>query len=230
MIISHPYKFIFLKTRKTAGTSIEIALSKFCGKKDMIAEISDDDENIRRELGYPGPQNINIPYRYYSLYDWKQRIFRAKIKQYYNHMSADVARKSMNSRVWNSYFKFSFERNPWDKVVSLYYFLVGTQHLQQSFPDFIRTLDRSLLSNYPIYSVNGRVAVDYLGRYETLDADLKEIARKIGLPEIPVLPRAKGGFRKDNRPYQELYGQEERNIVADACQNEIALLNYSFSG
>ncbi|WP_275670288.1 hypothetical protein [Okeania hirsuta] len=40
MIISHKYKFIFLKTIKTSGTSIEIYLSRFCGDDDVITPIS----------------------------------------------------------------------------------------------------------------------------------------------------------------------------------------------
>ena len=31
MILSHEHKFIFLRTKKTAGTSIELALSELCG-------------------------------------------------------------------------------------------------------------------------------------------------------------------------------------------------------
>lgn len=57
MIISHEHKFIFLKTAKTAGTSIEIALSKFCGSDDVITKIARPDQRIRSEVGYPGPQN-----------------------------------------------------------------------------------------------------------------------------------------------------------------------------
>jgi predicted chitinase len=37
MIISHKYKFIFIKTRKTAGTTIEYNLSKYLGNDDIIA-------------------------------------------------------------------------------------------------------------------------------------------------------------------------------------------------
>ena len=36
MIISHKYKFIFIKTRKTAGTTIEYNLSKYLGHNDII--------------------------------------------------------------------------------------------------------------------------------------------------------------------------------------------------
>ena len=56
-IINHKYKFIFIKTRKTAGTSLEIALSKFCDSGDIITIIKPEDEKIRKKLGYQGPSN-----------------------------------------------------------------------------------------------------------------------------------------------------------------------------
>ena len=40
MIVSHKHKFIFLKTKKTAGTSIELALTKLCGDDDIITPLT----------------------------------------------------------------------------------------------------------------------------------------------------------------------------------------------
>lgn len=48
MIISHKHKFIFIKTKKTAGTSIEIALSSICDADDIITRISSEDEKTRK--------------------------------------------------------------------------------------------------------------------------------------------------------------------------------------
>jgi hypothetical protein len=40
MIISHRHRFIFIKTRKTAGTSIEVYLSRFCGEEDVVTPLN----------------------------------------------------------------------------------------------------------------------------------------------------------------------------------------------
>jgi len=55
MIILHIHKFIFIKTRKTAGTSIEIFLSQFCGKDDILTPIGEG-ESLRKEQNIV-PQN-----------------------------------------------------------------------------------------------------------------------------------------------------------------------------
>ena len=113
MIISHKYKFIFLKAQKTAGTSIEIALSKYCGANDIITPVSPEDEKIRRDLGYPGPQNYLSPIRDYGIRDVAKRLLKGERKaRFKNHISAKKVKAYIGEQVWNSYYKFCFERNP----------------------------------------------------------------------------------------------------------------------
>jgi len=112
--------------------------------------------------------------------------------------------------------------------VSLYYYLVGTTNLKLTFSEYIRQRNDPAVSNYPIYTLHGQVAVDYLGRYENLDEDLATISGTLGFPEKLILPRTKANFRKDKRPYRELYGEEEVRIVSELCKKEIDLLHYAF--
>ena len=60
LIISHKHQFVFIKTNKTAGTSIEIALSRFCGPEDIITPVSTSDERKRLEWGGVAPQNYGM--------------------------------------------------------------------------------------------------------------------------------------------------------------------------
>ena len=53
MIICHTHKFIFLKTRKTGGTSVEIALSGCCDETDIITPVTPRDEYLRLQVGRP---------------------------------------------------------------------------------------------------------------------------------------------------------------------------------
>ena len=57
MIVSHEHKFIFLKTIKTAGTSIEAALAQICGPDDIITPYREASEKDRKGRG---PQNFRF--------------------------------------------------------------------------------------------------------------------------------------------------------------------------
>lgn len=211
MIISHKYQFIFLKTNKTAGTSIEIALSKFCGSDDIITPISSEDEAIRRRLGYQGQQNY--------LADG-----------FYNHISAKEIKTRIGKKVWQSYYKFCFERNPWDRIISLYYWCNQSEP-RPTLAEFIRS-DAPLLlkkKGYELYTIDGKIAVDKLCKFENISEELEQIRNKVGIPEKLELPRAKSQFRTDKRSYAEILIDEDRDKIATLFRDEINLLGYKWS-
>ncbi len=228
MIISHKYKFIFVKTKKTAGTSVEIALSRHLGSDDIITPISPNDEDMRIELGGMGPQHfIETSLWNYSPRDWVRRWRRGKIKErFFNHIPAKLIRRRIGEDVWNSYQKFTIERNPWDKVVSLYHYQ-KMDAKDVSLEQFIKSGKSQIACDYDRYSIGGVNQMDFICRYENLQADLNEICGKIGIPELE-LPRAKGGFRTEKRPYSELYTSLARDIVAKDFKREIELFGYEF--
>ncbi|MBD1381909.1 sulfotransferase family 2 domain-containing protein [Bacillus sp. IB182487] len=209
MIISHKYRFIFLKTTKTAGTSIEISLSRYCGESDIITPISQRDEKIRQTLG-KSPQNYQLG-----------------TKNFYNHISAKEIKALIGDEIWGSYYKFCFDRNPWDKVISLYYFAVKN-HKKESFNQFLERGKYKGAFNFPVYTINDIPVVDYIGKYESLQSDLKAVCDKVAIPFDGWLPKAKGNFRKNRQPYTTQYNESQKEMIQHYFKKEIDLLNYKY--
>ena len=77
MIVSHRLRLIFVKTRKTASTSVEIALARFCGDADIITRDTPADQALRDSLSVRGPQHeYGIPLRHYRAADWRRLLLR----------------------------------------------------------------------------------------------------------------------------------------------------------
>ncbi len=228
MIISHRHKYIYFKTRKTASTSLEIALSKYAGPEDVITDISPEDEKMRADLGYRGMQNFHLPLRSYDRKAWKELLLHRKTQKYTNHTPAKKIQRHVPPEIWNSYFKFTLERNPYDKAVSAYFWRTRDMDPKPSIREFLATVEKKRIANFEIYSIKGQVVADYVGRYETLAESIEEIRLRIGLPEPLQMPQAKSQFRSDTRSYRELLGPDERAMVENLCREEIETFGYRF--
>src|SRR5471032_1265859 len=51
MILSFRHRFLFVRARKVAGTSVEIALSTLCGQDDIAPPMIAVDERVRQDMG-----------------------------------------------------------------------------------------------------------------------------------------------------------------------------------
>lgn len=227
MILNHQYRFIFIKTRKTAGTSIKIALSQHCGPRDIITPISAEDEAIRKQLGYRGPQN-------YLIRGWPyvRSLLRGedakKRRAFKNHSSALAARKGLPPDTWASHYKFCFERNPWDKVISAYWWRYP-EGSRDGLAQFILEGEAASLSDFRNNSDEaGAIIVDHVARFENLTTELAAFAARVSLPAPLNLPRAKGSYRADRRHYREVLTPEERDRIAADFAREVATFKYEF--
>jgi len=232
MIISHAHKFIFIKTKKTAGTAIEAALSELCGPADVITPYREESEEDRK--GRP-PQNYRIEHPLKPKRPLWRRLL-GRLERYYHpsvgfyeHMPASLVRVYVGEEVWRGYYKFAFDRNPWDRQVSWYFYKTKSKRRRPSFERFMAIRKRAYVNNYQLYTEDGALAVDFLGRYEDLDADLNKALERIGIGRQLAVPHSNVTPNKAERQdYRSYYTPETEALVAEWYAPEIALLGYSF--
>jgi hypothetical protein len=232
MIISHEHKFIFLKTKKTAGTAIEAALSGLCGPSDVITPYREASEQDRKGRC---PQNYRIEHPLKPKRPlWRKLLLRPERYYhpsvgYYEHMPASLVRAYVGEEIWRSYFKFAFDRNPWDRQISWYFYKTKSKGRRPSFERFMRSRRRAYVANYDIYTLDCALAVDFIGRYEDLDADLNRALETIGIARglevgwSNVTPN-----REERHDYRSYYSPRTQALVAEWYAPEIALLGYGF--
>jgi Sulfotransferase family len=220
MILSHSRRFIFIKTLKTASTSIEVALRSACGPEDVITPIGHKGEPSATR----GPQNY--------LRGTGERETRSdgrsaplKDRDFYNHMPLRTIAAYVGDATIANYRKIAFVRNPWDRQVSLYHFYAAANRARDSFQEWMAATKR--LSCWDMITLNGELALDFIGRYESLSEDVARMCALLRISPLE-LPRLKTGFRPD-KGYHHYYTPELRDRVARHCAREIEAFGYSFS-
>lgn len=205
MLISHRHKFIFVHIYKNAGTSISTALLPFIHTKF--------ERFTHRQLKKIGISYLDQPCS--------------------THATAAQIMSVIGEEKFKSYFSFCIVRNPWDWQVSLYqYMLKNPRHhqheLAKEFTNFENYLEWRCTKEIAfqkdfVYSQNGELLVNFIGRFETLNKDFKAVCKHMDLPAN--LPKVNVS---NTVPYKEFYNQTTQAMVKAAFEPDISLFNYSF--
>jgi hypothetical protein len=216
MLLSIKYNFLFVHIAKTGGTSVRAALAPLRWRDPLFYA-----QFIASRLSHMTGHRI-----------------ASKLPR---HAKIIAAKEMLPHEVFDRLFKFAFVRNPWDLQVSSWHHLrrERPQLLEgiSGFPEFIRwKLDSSrpyqyhidtsieLQSDY-LKDLDGRIIVDYIGKYENLIEDYEEACRRIGI-KAPPLPHKRQA--KDRGQYRSYYDEETARLVGEFFGADIEAFQYTF--
>lgn len=120
MIISYSRKFVYLRTIKVASSSLEFYFSQFCDSLDVITPLLASEEKQKKQYKLPLNQNFKFLKLSLSIKNiLKFRIY--KKKRIDEHSTIDTVFKTHISKNIHNFFFFSFVRNPFDWIISYFW-------------------------------------------------------------------------------------------------------------
>jgi hypothetical protein len=208
-MISQKYRCIFIEVPKTGSTS------------------------IRAVLGHPQKPHLDILQT--------KRELECMLQLSYLYDRPDdvwdpIKPKRTAELMFEQFFKFGFVRNPWDRTVSLYERKEGIQLSgKMTFEEFVEWINYSSdTCIHPTRHKNqldwftdhdGRVLVDFIGRFERLQDDWKKVCEKLGLQMH--LPYTNQNLSR-KKQYTEYYTTKTMGLVASKFRVDIEYFGYEF--
>ena len=206
MLISDSHQFIFVHIRKAAGSSI----------RDTLEPLS---------LLKPTDNWSKIKSRFLRTEkDYKKYAFR-------QHDNINVAKRLMPPELFESYFKFAFVRNPWDRLVSEYEFIRRrpdhgrhAKVMKMGFEKYIvyqsKRFDAHQINM--LADKNGNLLMDFIGKFENLHDDWNRVTDKLGIENKELTHRKKAGIKD----YNSYYTDESRALVSELWKRDIEAFGY----
>jgi hypothetical protein len=162
-------------------------------------------------------------------YQWPAR----NSQDFNEHCDPSGARVALSGDVWNEYLKVVGVRNPWDLVVSFFFWWLEEPGMLPSMPQNFNPFVRwHVLGACPVnlgyWLLDGQWWADVYLRFETIEEDCKALWQKLGV-EFSGLPRLKTKSRAvPGIHYSAYYTDESVEMVRQAYAEVIDKFGYEF--
>jgi hypothetical protein len=171
---------------------------------------------------------------------------RSIIQTYGCKRNYNIFIEQLSDEDFESMFKFSVVRNPWERAVSCFHHLQERGQIRktklakcadkfinpkETFSHFVKNTlaihgiatNRSFHCQYPNAFFRGKIFVDFVARFENIKKDWEFIASRIDTD--PVLPHDN---KSNHKFYTDYYDDECIEIINTIYAEDISLLNYTY--
>jgi hypothetical protein len=199
---------VFIWIPKSAGTSVLSALNRHgCAKLKKI-----------RLVKYYFPQKGMVTFGHMH---YPELLKTGYVSKKFDH----------------SAYKFCFTRNPYDRAVSLFFYLKKIERIQKdmSFINFCRQLRENGCEDIGLYNLSGwshcnpqvrwieNINIDFIGKFESLDKDFNIILKTLNLPPLE-LPHHNITSHKH---FSHYYCTESKNIIENFYRKDFTSFGYN---
>ena len=223
--MSREKKFIFLKTYKTASTSIEFLLRDYCGTApESFYKRSED-------ILPPIVSDRGIITHSYSL----TKLSHQHRDYFWDHITAEELKSKLDGHTWRNYFKFCVVRNPYEKFFSLLVFAIvkkygkfsSIEQAQELMQYIIQRNTRINWFDSNVYLIDEKLCVDAVIRYENLKEDLNKVLTVLDIPfREENFPRINSQYTPKNFDLKLFYTDEIIEFIKQKYWFEIETFGY----
>tara|TARA_B100001057_G_scaffold455837_1_gene502682 strand:+ start:687 stop:1442 length:756 start_codon:yes stop_codon:yes gene_type:complete len=232
MIISHEHKFIFIKTAKTGGSTLENILGNHLGHKDVASGSGYHDVN-HRKIRYTHKQN-------FIRFDYPNNLGG------YSHVPASfIYKKFFKGKKPKDYFVFTIERNSYDKAISHWWWHTYTKRLYKRQRPTKMSLKQHLTNLIESNHSHNHLScwwryteppsfsdfnVDMVYQYHEWNSMWQDLSKRFSI-EIDMEKTESVRFKDSKKPfdhYSHAYRDNEKELVEQVCEQEIKHFGYEF--
>lgn len=175
-----------------------------------------------------------------------ENLFGGMLNKYQNpyqtggmqHLKALQVRHIIGREKFDAAFKFTIVRNPFARAVSQFQYIKGLRFLRKyiglgtkdDFKTYLQKIHKRTHIQWEpqvsfVYDHQGRQMVDYVGRFEELQAAFQHICSELNLEA--ELPHKKKSEHK-SVPYQSYYDEESIAYIEDVFADDLEVFGYRF--